>query len=186
MEDYLEAIYNLEKLNKVARVKDIAKWVDVKMPSVSGALKPLIEKGLVRHEKHGYVELTPEGAKAAERVHQRHKALSEFLAQVFGLDCQTAEADACKMEHVLSPATMERFLRFAEFVNVCPRAGTHWLEHFARYCQHGAERPHGCEKCLTTCMDKFLEMTGEQSDTDDGAHCVCEGPSGRSPDKVQP
>jgi len=50
MEDYLEAIYDLNKDKKVIRVKDIAKRLDVKMPTVS-VLRTLNERGLVNYEK---------------------------------------------------------------------------------------------------------------------------------------
>ena len=58
MEDYLEAISVLDEEKKYVRVKDIARYMKVKMPSVTGALKSLVEKKLVNHERYEYVELT--------------------------------------------------------------------------------------------------------------------------------
>jgi hypothetical protein len=58
MEDYLEAIFQSDEDKKAVRVKDIAKRVDVKMPSLSSMLKTLNNRGLVNYEKYEYVELT--------------------------------------------------------------------------------------------------------------------------------
>ena len=44
MEDYIETISILSRHNKVVRVKDIAKKLGIKMPSVTAALIKLKEK----------------------------------------------------------------------------------------------------------------------------------------------
>ncbi|MCK4379164.1 MAG: metal-dependent transcriptional regulator, partial [Deltaproteobacteria bacterium] len=58
MEDYLEAILTLQEEQKVARVRDIARQLKVKMPSVTGAVRNLAEKGLVNYERYSFVTLT--------------------------------------------------------------------------------------------------------------------------------
>ena len=65
MEDYMELIYNLGKNVKVVRVRDIARGMNVKMPSVTSMLKTLNKKNLIEHEKYEYVELTEEGLEVA-------------------------------------------------------------------------------------------------------------------------
>lgn len=164
MEDYLEAIYNLERMHKVARVKEIAEWMKVEMPSVSGILKTLARKKMVKHEKHGYVELTPEGTKVASMIYQRHKDLSDFLVRILGMDYKTAEDDACRIEHAISRASMERLLEFVKFINICPRAGTHWLKHFIRYREYAEKQPQGCIECLSQCVDETATKIKELKD----------------------
>ena len=61
LEDYLEAIWIIGLTEKVVRVRDLARKLRIKPPSVVGALKTLQERGLVRHERYGYVELTERG-----------------------------------------------------------------------------------------------------------------------------
>jgi len=61
MEDYLEAIFNLSKEKRVVRVKDIAKRLDVKMPTVTSMLKTLSKRELIDYEKYEYLELTKKG-----------------------------------------------------------------------------------------------------------------------------
>ena len=90
MEDYLEAISILEENKKYVRVKDIAKYMKVKMPSVTGALKSLTEKKLVNHEKYEYVELTDRGAMIAQEIRQRHGAILKFLTEVLNIDPESA------------------------------------------------------------------------------------------------
>ena len=71
MEDYLEAIAMLNEEGKVARVTQISQTLGVKKPSVTSALKKLSDDGLVKHERYGYVALTPEGARIAMDVFRR-------------------------------------------------------------------------------------------------------------------
>ena len=105
LEDYVEIIYNLIEEHKVARVRDIAKAKDVKMSSVVSALKRLDQEKLVKYEAHEFVELTETGRDLASRLLRRHNFLTRFLVDVLRIDPQTAEQDACQMEHAISPET---------------------------------------------------------------------------------
>lgn len=120
MEDYLEAIFDLDKDKRVVRVRDIAKRMDVKMPTVTSALKTLNSKGLVHYEKYEYVELTPEGSAVGGEMHRRHKLLLTFLTDILKVDYETANEEACKMEHALSAATLERLADFMAFLQERP------------------------------------------------------------------
>ena len=114
MEDYLEAISTLKQKKDYVRVKDIAKEMKVRMPSVTGALKALTDRNLVRHEKYEYVELTEEGTKIAEEIKRRHNLISKFLTHILKIDPEIAEKDACKIEHSVSPITVERLIKLVE------------------------------------------------------------------------
>jgi DtxR family transcriptional regulator, Mn-dependent transcriptional regulator len=116
MEDYLEAIYNLKARSNIARVKDIASEMAVKMPSVTGALRSLVDKGLVTHRPYESVELTEEGLKQAREVARRHTAIKGFLVNTLGLHESDAEAEACSIEHAIRPDTLDRLLAFVESV----------------------------------------------------------------------
>jgi DtxR family Mn-dependent transcriptional regulator len=112
MEDYLEVIFNLQEEQKVARVKDVAQRLKVKMPSVTGAMKGLAEKGLVNYERYSYLTLTEAGENIAREIGERHRTFYSFLHEVLGLDPQTAELDACRLEHATSRKTFERLKEF--------------------------------------------------------------------------
>ena len=143
MEDYLETIANLGEGRKVVRVKQISEMLGVKMPSVTSALKKLSEQELVEHERYGHIKLTPEGDKVARDVIRRHKALTRFFAQALGIDHETAEEDACKIEHVISPLSMERLAKFVEFIGACPLGRTNFPSRYEYYLEHG-ELPQDC------------------------------------------
>lgn len=108
MEDYIETISILAENSKVVRVKDIAAKLNIKMPSVSAALSKLKEKGLIEYEKYGYIELTPLGKNEAAKVYNRHKILHYFLKDILGVSNSTADDEACKLEHYLSPETCQK------------------------------------------------------------------------------
>jgi len=144
IENYLEAIFNLAKEKRVVRVKDIAKRLGVKMPTVTSMLKTLSERGLIDYEKYEYLELTEKGSGVGEEIDRRHHVLRSFLRDILGIDLDKADEEACKMEHAVGAATMDRFVLFMEFIQSCPRTGENWLEHFEEFRVHGKDR----EKCM--------------------------------------
>ena len=152
MEDYMELIYNLGKDIKVVRVRDIARGMNVKMPSVTSMLKTLRKKNLIEHEKYEYVELTEEGLEVAREVARQHEILFNFLTNILGIDAKTADEDACKMEHAVGQATLKRLVQFMEFMEACPRVGPDWLQYFNEYCKAGSSK----DVCVRH-MKEFLE-----------------------------
>jgi DtxR family transcriptional regulator, Mn-dependent transcriptional regulator len=132
MEDYLEAILALEREHQVARVKDIAQRLQVKMPSVSGALKALKARDLVQHESYGYVTLTPVGRELARHVQERHHAIVDFLGSILHLPAEQAEPEACGLEHALSPEALQRLLSLTQFLHEHPGLYQEWAEHLQR------------------------------------------------------
>jgi DtxR family Mn-dependent transcriptional regulator len=152
LEDYLEAIYQLQRESGSVRVKEIADFVGVKMPSVSSALRALKERDLVDHESYGEVSLTPEGRETAEFLCRRHFALSTFLRDILGLDEEQAEREACGIEHALSADTLRRLLMLIDFIERCPRGGEDWLE---KMLQRWEQPP--CERDCAECIEE-IEM----------------------------
>jgi DtxR family Mn-dependent transcriptional regulator len=143
MEDYLEAIAKLGEGRKVVKVKQLSETLGVRMPSVTSALKKLSEQELVEHERYGHIKLTPEGDKVARDVICRHEALTRFFAQALGINQETAEEDACKIEHVISPLSMERVTKFVDFIEACPLGGANFPSRYEYYLEHG-ELPRDC------------------------------------------
>ncbi|OGD36644.1 hypothetical protein A2V94_04250 [Candidatus Atribacteria bacterium RBG_16_35_8] len=137
MEDYIEAIYVLSLTYKVIRVKEIAKFLDVKTPSVVDAIGKLNEKGLVIHEKYGYLELTDEGYKLARAVYDKHEKVYKFLNEILGVSDSVSKKDACNIEHYISKEAMDRMIKFTRFVDTCPDGYPQWLQHFNYYAKYG-------------------------------------------------
>lgn len=145
LEDYLEAVWVIGLRKKVTRVKDIVQRLGVKSASVIGALKVLVQKGLVVHERYGYVELTEKGAAAAERIYDKHKALARFFQEVLGIDSDTAFKDACQIEHYVDRKTMDRIAKFTKFIETCPEGEPLCLSGFRYFVEHGV-RQRRCTK----------------------------------------
>ena len=147
-EDYLEAIAKLSEEETSVRVTQISKMMGVKKPSVTAALHKLSEDGLVKHRRYGLVELTREGRMIAEEVMRRHEVLFRFLSEVLDIDPETAQEDACRMEHSLSPTSLERLAKFVEFVMTCPKGEPVWHKGFKYYFEHGERDQQLVARCL--------------------------------------
>jgi len=159
MEDYLEAIHVLSQRNQVVRIKDIAKHLGVRMPSVTGAVKSLSGRGLVWHKRYEDVELTAEGEEIAKRIWQRHKQLRDFLIDVLAMPADVAENEACKLEHAMAANTLQRLVKFAEFMRKFSNRRPECLGHFRYYLEHG-ETP---EECNTIGPAETRESTSAES-----------------------
>ena len=114
LEDYLEAIFEIDQSRRAVRVKDVAQKLGVTMPSVNGALKNLEAKGLVEHEKYDYIELTESGQLHASKIFSRHRMIYTFLKDILDVDAKTAQEDACRTEHVLSSKTIEKLADYID------------------------------------------------------------------------
>lgn len=117
LENYLETIGMLVRKNKIARVKDISKELDVKNSSVNIALNVLADKGLIVHEKYGYVELTPEGKRIADDIQHKEDVLFQFFTEILDVDKDIALKDACRIEHTISDETLAKLIFFIGKVN---------------------------------------------------------------------
>ena len=148
LEDYIEAIYVISLKSKVTRVKEIAKFLDVKTPSVVDAVGKLTERGFVIHEKYGYLELTDKGYKLGKEVNDKHEKIYKFFNEVLGVSDSVSKKDACNMEHYISKETMDRMIKFIRFVNTCPEGYPEWLKNFNYYAKHG--------KHLATCDKRSI------------------------------
>lgn len=99
-EDYLETILILSKRNDVRSV-DVAREMELSKPSVSRAVGLLKNGGFITVDKNGYISLTEDGKKQAERIYERHTVLTEWLVSI-GVDEGSAAENACRLEHDFS------------------------------------------------------------------------------------
>ena len=112
-EDYLEAMLIMKEKHGYVRSIDVAEFLGVTKPSVSYATKRLRESGHITMDKDGLITLTDTGMAVAASMLDRHKTLTAFLISI-GVDKETAEADACKIEHDISQQTFEAICRHAK------------------------------------------------------------------------
>ena len=112
-EDYLEMILRLTEEKGYARSVDIAAGLGVSKPSVSVAMKQLREGGYISMDKDNSITLLDSGMEIARRIFTRHKVLTQILVSI-GVDPETAQEDACRVEHDISPQTFDAIVRQLE------------------------------------------------------------------------
>lgn len=105
-ENYLETILVLSRTLPVVRSVDVAEELGFKKSSVSVAMKNLRERNHITVTKEGYIYLTESGKNIAEMIYERHELLSGWLVKL-GVSRETADEDACKIEHVISRESFE-------------------------------------------------------------------------------
>ena len=115
-QDYLETILDFSVETGIVRSIDIARTLGVSRASVNKSLGVLRESGLIEHEHYGDVKLTEKGLKVARQVRARHNTLKLFLTDVLGVCPETAEGDACRMEHAISRETASKLEEYLKTV----------------------------------------------------------------------
>lgn len=115
-EMYLESILVLSKENPNVRAIDISEYMGFSKPSVSRALGLLKNDGFVVSNEHGYLTLTDKGRAIAEKIYERHTELTNFLTLI-GVDKETADKDACKIEHVISDESFSAIKKQAQLLS---------------------------------------------------------------------
>ena len=97
-EDYLEAILMLQKKSGMVRFSK---------PSISHAVGVLRDGGFLTVDKDGFLHLTDIGREIAEKIYERHRFFTEQLVAA-GVDQETAEQDACRIEHAISEESFQK------------------------------------------------------------------------------
>ena len=110
-EMYLETIRILSGEGRPVRAIDICEHMGYSKPSVSRAMKILKDKDLVTIDGNGHITLTQQGAHIANTMYERHNLLTQFLIGL-GVDDQTADTDACKIEHCISERSFDAIKKF--------------------------------------------------------------------------
>ena len=106
-EDYLETILVLQKKLGMVRSVDVARHMEVSKPSVCHAVATLRDGGFLTMDEDHFLHLTDVGREVAEKIYERHCFFTEQLIAA-GVDPKTAEADACRIEHIISDESFDR------------------------------------------------------------------------------
>ena len=112
-EDYLEAILILQKAKGMVRSVDVARHMDVSKPSVCHAVATQKDGGFLTMDADYFLHLTDIGQEVAEQIYEKHRFFTERLIAA-GVDPETAEQDACRIEHVISEESFQRLKATAE------------------------------------------------------------------------
>ena len=112
-EDYLEAVLVLQKEKGMVRSVDVARHLEVTKPSVCHAVATLRDGGFLTMDSDYFLHLTDVGRKLAEQIYEKHRFFTERLIEA-GVDPETAERDACRIEHVISDESFRRLKAVAK------------------------------------------------------------------------
>ena len=147
IEDYVELVYDLQKGKQRVHTNDIASALNINPASVTEIFQKLSEEKYIDYEKYGGATLIEKGRRIARKTKKRHDTLTEFLL-LLGIEKETAEKDACEMEHILHPDTMDTILKFVKVVKQC-EATPFWLNRLKKYVKTGK---------LTKCPPDMVEV----------------------------
>ena len=106
-EDYLEAVLVLQKEKGMVRSVDVARHMGVSKPSVCHVVATLKEGGFLTMDEDFFLRLTDVGQEVAEQTYEKHCFFTRLLIDA-GVEPKTAEQNACRMEHVISPASFQK------------------------------------------------------------------------------
>ncbi len=118
MQNYLETIYEIAVNNNDehsgVRLSDIAAKLNVSKASVNNAISVLVNAGYVKSEKYQDVFLTENGIETAKLLTNRHEVIKKLFTDVLGVDDETANEDACAIEHVISREAIQKIKDFLD------------------------------------------------------------------------
>ncbi len=111
-ENYLKAVYLLEQEGRGVHLTDVASSMNVSKPSASRAMRILSEDGYIIHRAYKTIQLSEKGRDAAKEILQRYEYLTSFLHEVLHVEYEVALNDACKIEHGISPQTLQKLKEY--------------------------------------------------------------------------
>jgi len=117
---YMKAIYRLEREGPGVTTSALATELGVAPASVSGMLKKLVNDGYVEHEVRGDIELTRKGLEVAVGVVRRNRLAERLLTDVLGMSWDEVYAEACILEHAITPRVEERLIATLGDPQTCP------------------------------------------------------------------
>jgi DtxR family Mn-dependent transcriptional regulator len=120
IEDYLVAIYVLEREGLMVISARVAEHVGVSPVTMHEMVRRLMQSGYVTTDRKKQLRLTPEGQQVAESVYRRHTLAERLMTDVLGLDWAQAHREAHRFEHVITPLIEERLVELLNNPQTCP------------------------------------------------------------------
>jgi DtxR family Mn-dependent transcriptional regulator len=119
LEEYLEAIHELEEEGTQVIQARLAERVGHSAPAVSETIRRLKAEGYLTVEGRA-VRLTPAGRERAESVVRKHRLAERLLTDIIGLPWHKAHVEACRWEHVISDEVETRLVTLLGNPQTCP------------------------------------------------------------------
>ncbi|MBQ9244978.1 metal-dependent transcriptional regulator [bacterium] len=150
LEKYLLAIYEIVKVNKAARVKDVSSYLNIGGPATSDAVKTLAERKFINYVPYGIITITLKGKKKAETKIKRHKTISNFLEKVLMVEQSSIEENAKKIEYSMTEDVLDKFVTFLSFMEKCSCKEPKWVNSYKYFSANGKMK----DKCNTCIKNK--------------------------------
>jgi Mn-dependent DtxR family transcriptional regulator len=146
------AVHQLQKELGYARGVDVARLLEVSPPSVTLGLERLQSRGLLKDDRNRFYSLTDVGSRTVESILAHRRILQRFFEEILGVDPQTAEADACRIEHLISDVTSRKLIQCLNLLSFDPdlrlvKERLHELGDSAN-----CSFPEGCGICESACI----------------------------------
>jgi len=119
-EEYIEAIYKLQKRSGVARTKELAEELNVVPGSITNTIAHLEKHGLVEHTPYKGVRLTADGERLALSIIRRHRLAERFLTDILEADWSDVHESACRLEHALTEDVVSLLEKRLGYPKFCP------------------------------------------------------------------
>jgi DtxR family Mn-dependent transcriptional regulator len=120
IEDYLVAIYVLDREGLTVISARVAEHVGVSPVTMHEMVRRLVQQGYVTIDRKKQLRLTSEGQQVAESVYRRHTLAERLMTDVLGLDWAQAHREAHRFEHVITPLIEERLVALLNNPQTCP------------------------------------------------------------------
>ena len=163
VEEYLEVIYMLEAEGQAVRGARLAKTLGVSRPTVTATLRRMARDGLVKVNAKKDIELTKRGFKTADDLQRRHRIVERWLTDVLGFDWAKSDAEAHRLEHVMSDEVVERLNELLGRPATCPHGNPIPGNAQARQPVHVFQlsQAHGGDRLRVTRISEYAENIAE-------------------------
>ncbi|MEE9213616.1 MAG: metal-dependent transcriptional regulator [Thermodesulfobacteriota bacterium] len=108
IEDYLKAIYDIQKEMGKVSTNSLSEKLNVAPASVTSMIKKLSLKKLLTYKRYQGVKLTKAGQKIALEIIRHHRLIELYLQEALGVPWDLVHDEAEKWEHVISEDLEER------------------------------------------------------------------------------
>ncbi len=115
--------------------------------SVSEALKNLGERGFINYAPYELITLTELGYDIAKGLIERQEIIQNFLVNILKVSPEAAEENANLLEHAITGDTLDKFVKFFQFSQICPCKEPKWIKGYHKYCEQG-KISSSCKECI--------------------------------------
>ena len=144
LREYIHAIRVIESEHGAVKANEIAKKLRVKRSSVTGALKSLSKRKLIKYSPYGPIILTTIGKKAANEEGQILSTLKKFFIDVLVISPEEAEESAKLVKRNAPHILVDRLTQFVKYLESYPRELVNWSKDLGFSCPPSICKPYNC------------------------------------------